>query len=294
MPSNDDDSGKAAAPSDSTASFNNNFFPESRPPNTITSSVHKKFNLVEAITTTISQKQQQQGHSAEMSLIDRVLAWAFEILIIGLLIVLIHKFVRRAMQERNVMGVKDEPPQKNAKHADEMPKSNKVLLVHSGGARIEKASEENLSEKRDTLRFKSKDLKYVKKRKWVSTGPIMAHGRDLSLSPDKKLMNLRFSNILGDAHPMFNPIPLLKDNKKEEEKNAQKVLEKPKDESKQPEIVGDQEEDRVLEVKLHIPVQVTVENIYNFKNFNVCFICIFDPLINLTSNKSIIHPLSGK
>lgn len=255
MPSNDDDSGNAATGAASaTTSFNNNFFPESRPPNTITSSVHKKFNLVEAIAN-------HQAHAhAEMGVIDRILAWAFEVLIIVLLVVLVHKFVRRAMQERNV---------ENVKRADEVAKDQqKCIPVDQSSHCVATKTISQPEQQRDSLRFQSRDLKCVKKRKWVSTGPIMAHGRDLSLSPDKKWLNLRSNNLLLADNPMLNPLPLLRSNK-----------EKAADEQRQKEVndaLPQQEttihctDNGVMEIKLHIPVSVTVENIYNLKNFNVC------------------------
>lgn len=269
MSANDDDSGKAtaaaAAASPSTTSFNNNFFPESRPPSTITSSVHKKFNLVEAI---VSHQAQAYGHAAELGLIDRIFSWAFEIMIFVLLIVLIRKFVKQVGQSssgeklstppKTTSTVKDPKNVLGSKVAkDQVPK---CILDNPSGAG------ETSADKRDSLRFKSKDLKYVKKRKWVSTDPIMmAHGRDLSLSPDKKWLNLRTSNtnnnvLTVDNNAMLNPLPLLRAQKKldiEQEPPVQ--LEPPPHET-------------VMEVKLQIPVSVTiVENIYNFKNFNVCF-----------------------
>lgn len=273
MPSNDDESGRAAsaAASDSTTTttFNENFFPESRPPNTITSSVHKKFNLVEAIAS-------HQPPFAELRLMDRILSWTFELLIIGLLIILIHKFIKRTMQDRNAAQGGALEKRRNVKEGNKANKSKpgdmpmakdneqKCIVVNQSN----RLTVESKPEHRDTLRFKSQDLKCVKKRKWVSTGPIMAHGRDLSLSPDKKLLNLRLNNLLADSNPMFNPLPLLTTTRQESD-SAQKKVREGENETAAPEM------NHVMEIKLHIPVQVTVENIYNFKNFNVCLLCFW-------------------
>lgn len=283
MPSNDDDKASAAGgpASPSTTSFNNNFFPESRPPSTITSSVHKKFNLVEAIT---SHQAQAYGHGTELGLIDRILSWAFEILVLVLLIVLIRKFVKHAMQERNAsVGERTTAPTNACQltsnataKSDGKDQPQKCILVNQSSTPVDAATK--AGDKRDSLRFKSKDLKYVKKRKWVSTDPIMmAHGRDLSLSPDKKWLNLRNSNTNNNitaANPMLNPLPflLMAKDKEREQQEPPRTEQPPPDELQREEQEKEKEEPpRVVEVKLQIPVTVSiVENIYNFKNFNVC------------------------
>lgn len=263
MPANDDDSsGRAEAPSEN---FHQNFFPESRPPSTITSSVHKKFNLVEAMAYQAAYAQPQ------MNFFDRVLSWAFEVLVIGLLLILIQKFVRRVMQERNATdqaadGVR--PQQKNEKNAgDGTAESKAVSPAIDQSRRVEPIPPELLGQPqptRDTLRFKSKDFKFVKKRKWVSTGPTMAHGRDLSLSPDKKLFNLRNHHLFMHANPMLNPLPLLLS--REEKVSGHTTTESQNIIQTERNCEGG----GVMAIKLHIPVKLTIENIYNLKDCNVC------------------------
>lgn len=254
MPNDDD---MAAADDSTTSDFYTNFFPESRPASTITSSVHKKFDLAD----TSFLNHQAHAHP-ELSLIDRLITWAFEFLIVGLLFLLIRNFARHATRERNAAN--DSTPSSSREEEKAIVKAEEKR----GGSKATAEGDKTCSTEtnRNPLRFKSRDLKYVKKRKWVSTGPIMmAHGRDLSLSPEMKLMNLR-NNFLVVHNPMLNPLPLLKANNaiekhQEELKKAEQVVEN------QEEII---EAETVLECHLRIPVRV--ENMYNFKNFDVCFL----------------------
>lgn len=153
------------------------FFPVSRPPSTITSSLHKKLNIL--------PNKQDSNETGTGGAMEHLITWIVELVVFGMLLLVLKRLTTFHLSKSDPVALiqaEEKQVVKDLLSSEKPDEADPNSLVDKAGEKDEDHS--------DSIRVKNLLLnpKVVieKRRKWVSIGPIMmAHGRDISPSPEK-------------------------------------------------------------------------------------------------------------